>query len=68
MYSDEGERAQLSRAQAGLQLFQQLLPLMAPVGTFTGWTQEEGRTLAELLSAVARSSQSAFLLASQGQL
>jgi len=68
MYSDEIYQTSLARAQAGLQLLRKLLPLMSPVGRYAGWEPEEGRTLGELLSAAARSSESTLLLCAYGQL
>lgn len=68
MYSDEIYQASRARAQAGLQLLRELLPLMSPVGRYAGWEPEERRTLGELLSAAARSSESTLLLCAYGQL
>ena len=46
----------------------ELLPLMAPIGTYEGWRQEERGTIGKLLSASARSTESALLLMAYGQL
>lgn len=54
-------------SENGLTLLRELLPLMSPVGRFPKWTKEEGRTLGELLSACARSSESVIRLCAYGQ-
>ena len=46
----------------------ELLPGMAPVATFLEWEPEQKRTLGWLLSATARTSESALLLCAYGQL
>ncbi|UYO37564.1 hypothetical protein KQX62_12440 [Rhodopseudomonas palustris] len=45
-----------------------LLPRMEPVSSYPGWTQQERQTLAFLLTANARSSESAVLLCAFNQL
>jgi hypothetical protein len=55
-------------SERGLLLLRDMLPLMAPVARFSGWTQAEQKTLGMLLSATARSSESVLLLAAYGQL
>jgi hypothetical protein len=55
-------------AQATVLLLHELLPLMAPVIRFENWTPDQRDTLGQLLSASARSSESALLLTAFGQL
>jgi hypothetical protein len=54
-------------SESGLALLRELLPLMSPVSRYPEWTREERRTLGELLSACARSSESVLLLCAYGQ-
>jgi hypothetical protein len=68
MYSNEVEGKVRSWASECLLLLRELLPLMAPVGTFGSWTKEERQTLGYLLPACARSTESAVLLVAYGQL
>lgn len=67
MYSQELIQKQKAWAESGLFLLRELLPLMGAVGRHE-WTKEQGRTLGYLLSASARSSESAMLLCAYGQL
>lgn len=55
-------------SERALFLLRGLLPLMAPVGRYKQWAALEHRTVAELLSACARSSESVLLLCAYGQL
>lgn len=68
MYSDELLSTQKQWAEKGLLLMRDLLPLMAPVGTYGDWEQEERDTIGNLLSASVRSTESALLLIAYGQL
>tara|TARA_A100000171_G_scaffold25970_1_gene24267 strand:+ start:8452 stop:9315 length:864 start_codon:yes stop_codon:yes gene_type:complete len=68
MYSEELFNTQKQWAEKGLFLMRELLPLMAPVGTYEGWEREECSTIGKLLSASARSTESALLLMAYGQL
>jgi hypothetical protein len=68
MYNEELAAEQHSFAECGLWRLRKLLPMMSPVGTHAGWLQEERRTVGYLLSATARSSESALLLCAYGQL
>lgn len=68
MYSDETEKTARSWASSALPLMRKLLPLMSPVGKSSLWTPEERQTLGYLLSACARSTESALLLIAYGQL
>lgn len=67
MHEDALFNQQKMWAESGLTLLRELLPLMSPVGQFPDWTKEERRTLGELLSACARSSESVLLLCAYGQ-
>lgn len=55
-------------AEQTLFLLRELLPLVSPVGRYSGWTGEEGYTVGALASACARSSESVVLLCAYGQL
>lgn len=68
MYTEELFDIQKRWAEKGLFLMRELLPLMAPVGTYKGWDQEEQDSIGKLLSASARSTESALLLIAYGQL
>lgn len=67
MNADALFNLQKAWSESGLSLLRELLPLMSPVGRFHEWTKEERRTLGELLSACARSSESVLLLCAYGQ-
>lgn len=68
MYSEELFNIQKQWAEKGLFLMRELLPLMAPVGMYEGWERDECSTIGKLLSASARSTESALLLMAYGQL
>lgn len=68
MYTDDVYSKLRTWAEHGLFLLRELLPLMAPVGRYEGWNPSERRTLGDLLSASARSSESALLLVAYVQL
>jgi hypothetical protein len=68
MYNDAMFATQRDVAEKGLLLARELLPLMAPVGNYPDWSPKQRETLGMLLSAAARSSESAFLLMAYGQL
>lgn len=68
MYSDETQKKMRSWADRSLMLMRKLLPLMSPVGSYAGWDKNERQTLGYLLSACARSTESALLLIAYGQL
>lgn len=55
-------------AEKSLFMMRDLLPLMGPVATYKEWTKEEQYTIGILVSAAARSAESAFLLIAYGQL
>lgn len=61
-------RKQRDWSERSLFLLRELLPLMAPVGKFDGWTPEQRLTIGALLAASARSSESVLLLCAYGQL
>ncbi|MDV3253548.1 DUF5677 domain-containing protein [Devosia sp. BK] len=67
-YPDEIYSKMRSWAEQGLFLLRELLPTMAPVAQYDGWSKDERETLAFLLSANARSSESALLLIAFAQL
>lgn len=60
-------QAQKARAERSLFTLRSFLPLMAPVGAHP-WAAAECRTIGELASATARTSESALLLCAYGQL
>jgi hypothetical protein len=68
MYSEELFAIQQEWSERALFLLRELLPLMTPVARFPEWTEDERQTLGWLLSASARSSESAMLLCAYGQL
>ena len=68
MYTEQTFQVQREWSEEALLLLRKLLPLMAPVATAACWTEEERETLGHLLSASARSSESALLLCIYGQL
>lgn len=68
MYSEETYSKLRAWAEQGLFLFRELLPTMAPVGRHERWKPEERQTLADILSASARSTESALLLVAYVQL
>ena len=68
MYPEEIEQKLRKRAGEGLFLLRELLPSMAPVSQYNGWTPEELRTLGYILTATARASESVALLVAYAQL
>jgi hypothetical protein len=68
MSSDIASSKLRSWAEEGLRLFRELLPLTTPVATYAGWKPEELETLRGILTACARSSESAFPLVAFAQL
>lgn len=68
MYTEELFNTQREWAETGLLLMRDLLPLMTPVGAYKGWDLEELDAVGRLLSASARSTESALLLVVYGQL
>jgi len=68
MYTEELINIQREWANAGLLLMRDLLPLMMPVSTYKDWEWTERDTIGKLLSASARSTESALLLVAYGQL
>ncbi|MDP3742924.1 MAG: DUF5677 domain-containing protein [Methylotenera sp.] len=68
MYNDDLFNKQRIWSEKSLFLMRELLPLMAPVAQYDGWSNEERETLGFLLSATARASESVMLLCAYGQL
>ncbi len=68
MYSDDVYKKLRKWSEQTLFLLRELLPKMTPIARHDAWTAVQRRTLGELLSATARSSESAMLLTSYGQL
>jgi hypothetical protein len=68
MHDDHVFNKQKDWAERGLFLMRDLLPLMSPVGQHKGWSKEERETLGFIMSATARSTESALLLCAYGQL
>jgi hypothetical protein len=68
MYSEDLHATQREWAERALMATRSLLPKMAAVSTYTGWQDRERETISFLLTATARSSESAFLLCAYGQL
>ncbi|RZS76902.1 hypothetical protein EV217_5134 [Phyllobacterium myrsinacearum] len=68
MYTEDVYSKLKTWAEQGLFLLRELLPLMAPVGRYQRWKPPESQTLGDLLSASARSSESALLLVAYVQL
>jgi hypothetical protein len=68
MDSEAQFKLQREWSERGLFLLRELLPLMSPVGQYHGWEREERRTLGEILSACARTSESTLFLCAYGQL
>jgi hypothetical protein len=68
MMDDKIYSMQHEWSEKALFLMRELLPMMAPVPTASGWGPEESRTMGELLSATARSTESVLLLCAYGQL
>lgn len=68
MSPDELFNQQKDWSERSLFLLRGLLMLMAPVGRYKQWEPLEHRTVGELLSACARSSESVLLLCAYGQL
>jgi hypothetical protein len=60
-------QAMKARAEQSLFALRSFLPLMGPVGGYA-WEPAERRTIGELASATARTSESALLLCAYGQL
>jgi hypothetical protein len=67
-YSEEHYQTQRRWAEDALFTLREALPLMSPVSQYQGWSQEERRTLGHLLSATARTSESALLLCAFAQI
>lgn len=68
MYSEDVYQKLRDWSERTLFLVRSLLPLMTPVAQHPKWTIEQRETLGPLLSASARSGESAFLLTAYGQL
>lgn len=68
MYSEELRVKQREWAERALTTTRNLLPKMAPVANYLGWQPGERQTISFLLTATARTSESAFLLCAYGQL
>lgn len=68
MYNDEMLLIQRNWSEQALCLMRQLLPLMTPVATHPGWSEEERWILGMLLTSSARSTESSLLLSAYGQL
>lgn len=68
MYTERTFLLQRSWSEAALLLMRDLLPLMSPVGAYSAWSAEQNETLAQILSASARSTESVLLLCVYGQL
>lgn len=68
MYTDALIKIQKEWSEKAVLLMRELLPLMVPVAAFPELTNHERRVVGELLSATARSTESAFLLSAYGQL
>jgi hypothetical protein len=68
MYAEEVYQKLRTWSEATLFLLRSLLPLVGPVARYEGWSEEERQTLGYLLTASARSSESAMLLTAYGQL
>lgn len=68
MYSEDLCATQREWAERALVATRNLLPKMAPVSTYPAWSPRERQTVSFLLTATARTSESAFLLCAYGQL
>ena len=68
MYSEDLYAKQREWAERALMATRSLLPKMATVATYAGWQARERETISFLLTATARTSESAFLLCAYGQL
>lgn len=68
MYSQELYTKQREWAERALLATRSLLPKMTPVSTYPEWQPRERQTVSFLLTATARTSESAFLLCAYGQL
>ena len=68
VYTEETFQAQRDWSERALMLMRETLPLMAPVARHGAWEGHEQTTLAMLLSAAARSTESTLLLCAYGQL
>jgi hypothetical protein len=68
MDSEELDATQRKWAELALMALRSLLPKMAPVSTYPGWQPRERQTVAYLVIATARASESACLLSAYGQL
>lgn len=68
MRSDELFNIQREFSERTLFLLRELLPLMAPVAKYAKYSEEQRKTIGMLVSAAARSSESAILLCAYGQL
>ncbi len=62
MYSEDLYAKQREWAERALMATRSLLPKMATVATYAGWQARERETISFLLTATARTSESAFLL------
>lgn len=68
MYTEVLIKIQKEWSEKAVLLMRELLPLMVPVSAFSEFDKRERQVLGELLSAAARSTESAFLLSAYGQL
>jgi hypothetical protein len=68
MHSDDVYAKQRKWAELALTATRSVLPKMAPVASYAGWQARERETISFLLTATARTSESAFLLCAHGQL
>ena len=68
MHSDESYAQIRLWSEQSLLLLRELLPEMAPIGQYAGWTSAERETIAHIFCACARASESALLLLAYGQL
>jgi hypothetical protein len=67
MYNEELIEKQRRWSSQALGLMRELLPLVGPIGRAERWTAEERATITELLTAIARSTESVLLLCAYGQ-
>jgi hypothetical protein len=68
MYSEEVYQKLRTWSEATLFSLRNLLPLVTPVARYEAWSPDQRQTLGHLLTASARSSESAVLLIAYGQL
>lgn len=68
MYTESLIRTQKEWAEKSLMLLRELLPLMSVVAQHADWTSDQRETMGSVLTACARSSESALLLCAFGQL